>query len=102
MDHSQRIAAGDEHDVGNRRRARGVVERARERANEIDLDVVAQGRALLLIAVTRHKYWAETIDGREAPLRAANIALQSLIIERGRHHVRLAYRNPLVIGFAWT
>jgi uncharacterized membrane protein YfhO len=41
------------------------------------------------------------IDGQPAALRAANVGFQGLVIERGRHHVELRYRNPLVIACAW-
>jgi hypothetical protein len=69
----------------------------RETANTIDVDVDAAGRALLVLSVTAHKYWRATIDGTPAPLMRANIAFQALEIPRGRHHVSMRYRNPLII-----
>jgi hypothetical protein len=68
-----------------------------ERANTIDLDVESAGNAALNIAVTPHKYWSATIDGNAAQLHVANVGFQSLIVPRGRHHVAMRYRNPLVI-----
>ena len=70
-----------------------------ENPNAIDLDVDAAGDALLVIAVTRHKYWHASIDGTEAALHPTNIAFQSVLVPRGRHHVALRYRNPLIVIF---
>jgi hypothetical protein len=71
--------------------------RVDERASAIDLDVEATGDALLVLAVTRHKYWRATIDGNPAEILPANVAFQALRVGRGRHHVALRYRNPFVI-----
>ncbi len=79
--------------------AAGRVLRAAERPNAIDLDVDATGDALLVLSVTRHKYWRATIDSAPAPLHPTNIAFQSLVVPRGRHHVALRYGNPLVVTF---
>ena len=49
------------------------------------------------MSITRHKYWRATIDGMPASLYTANVAFQGLTIPRGRHHVTLRYRNPLII-----
>jgi hypothetical protein len=71
--------------------------RVRETSNTIDADVDADGRALLVIAVTPHKYWQASIDGAPAPLIRANVAFQAIEVPRGRHHVAMRYRNPLVV-----
>ena len=76
------------------------VERVRETASTIDVDVEAAGRALLVITVTPHKYWRATIDGAPAPLVRANVGFQAIEIPRGRHHVAMRYRNPLVVACA--
>ncbi|HEV2719083.1 MAG TPA: YfhO family protein, partial [Thermoanaerobaculia bacterium] len=76
------------------------IERVRETANTIDADVDAAGRALLVIAVTPHRYWRATIDGAPAPLIRANVGFQAMEIPRGRHHVAMRYRNPLVVACA--
>jgi Bacterial membrane protein YfhO len=74
--------------------------RVRETANTIDADVDADGRALLVVAVTAHKYWQASIDGAPAPLVRANVAFQAIEVPRGRHHVAMRYRNPLVVACA--
>jgi len=76
------------------------VERVRETTNTIDADVDAAGRTLLAIAVTPHKYWRATIDGAPATLVRANVGFQAIEIPRGRHHVSMRYRNPLVVPSA--
>ncbi len=78
------------------RPAAGRILKAIEQPNAIDLDVEATGNALLVVAVTRHKYWKGFLDGMPSPLHPANAAFQCMVIPPGRHHVALRYRNPLV------
>jgi hypothetical protein len=73
------------------------VEAVRETASSVDADVAAAGRALLVIAITPHKYWRATIDGAPAPLVRANVGFQAVAVPAGRHHVALRYRNPLIV-----
>jgi len=70
-----------------------------ERSNSADLHVQSSGDALLVISITRHKYWNATIDGHAAALLPANIAYQALRVPAGAHDVRLRYDNPLVRWF---
>ncbi len=77
----------------------GRVVKAIETPNAIDLDVEASGQALLVIAVTRHKYWTGIVDGMPSPLHPANGAFQCLVIQPGKHHIALRYRNPAVMIF---
>jgi hypothetical protein len=74
----------------------GAVTDVEERDNSVRLTTRNQGRGLLLIAVTAHKYWRATIDGRPAPLLPANVAYQALDVPAGTHTIDLRYRNPLV------
>ncbi|MEO6325764.1 MAG: hypothetical protein ABIT01_13995 [Thermoanaerobaculia bacterium] len=69
----------------------------RETSSTATLDVESSGQAFLVAAVTRHKYWRATIDGRDAPLLPANVAYQGLVVPAGRHRIELRYRNPLVV-----
>jgi len=77
----------------------GRVVKAIETPNAIDLDVEASGQTLLVIAVTRHKYWKGIVDGMPSPLHPANGAFQCLVIQPGKHHIALRYRNPAVMIF---
>jgi hypothetical protein len=77
--------------------APGRVLRVAEHGNAIDLDVESAGNAALIMSITRHKYWRATIDGTPTSLYTANVAFQGLTIPRGRHHVTLRYRNPLIV-----
>ncbi|MGA8809254.1 MAG: YfhO family protein [Thermoanaerobaculia bacterium] len=69
--------------------------------NRVAVDVDASGRSFLSLAVTRHKYWSATIDGAPATLHPANVAFQGVVIERGRHHLELVYRNPVIVICGW-
>jgi hypothetical protein len=82
--------------------APGRVIRAQESANRIELDVEAAGRGFLVLAITPHKYWTATIDGKPAALLGANVGFQGLVVEGGHHHIEMRYRNPVVIASAWT
>jgi len=77
----------------------GRVVKATETPNAIDLDVEANGQALLVIAVTRHKYWKGIVDGMPSPPHPANGAFQCFVVQPGKHHVALRYRNPAVMIF---
>ena len=77
----------------------GKIVRVSEQPNAIDLDVESGNETTLIIAITRHKYWKAMIDGTPAAIHPANIAFQAIDVPRGRHHVALRYRNPLVIIF---
>jgi hypothetical protein len=81
---------------GAQRRMRGVA----ETSSSTTLDVETSETALLIITITRHKYWRATIDGHPAQLQPANIAYQGLSVPPGRHRVELRYRNSVVIWSA--
>lgn len=80
--------------------APGAVTAVRESANAISLRVSASGRAFLVLAVTRHRNWRATIDGRPATLLPANIAYQGLEIPPGSHDVTLSYSDPIILATA--
>jgi len=71
-----------------------------ESSHSADIDVEATGRSFLVATITRHKYWRATIDGQPAPLLAANIAYQGVVVPAGRHHIALRYWNPIVAAGA--
>ncbi|MEA2235490.1 MAG: hypothetical protein QOC81_214 [Thermoanaerobaculia bacterium] len=77
--------------------APGQILSVHESPNAIDLDVVCEGDAPLVLSVTAHRYWRATIDGAPAQLISANVGFQAVTVPRGRHHVSLRYRNPLVV-----
>jgi len=79
--------------------ASGRVIDASEAANAVDLEVAASGRALLILSITRHKYWRAMLDGNPVALHPANAAFQCLVVPAGRHRVAMRYRNPLVVAF---
>lgn len=77
--------------------ANGKVVSLKETPNTIDLDVTAEGRSFLVLSVTPHKYWRATIDGVTAEPRIVNIGYQGLEVPAGRHRIRFAYRNDIVV-----
>ncbi|HEY8182233.1 MAG TPA: hypothetical protein VII32_08325, partial [Thermoanaerobaculia bacterium] len=79
--------------------APGRIVRTIEQPNAIDIDVETNGQALLVISVTRHKYWKGIMDGMPSPPHPANAAFQCFVVPPGKHHIALRYRNPLVMIF---
>lgn len=69
--------------------------------NRVAVDVEASGRSFLSLAITRHKYWSAMIDGTPATIHPANVAFQGVVIEPGRHHLELVYRNPVIAVCGW-
>ncbi len=50
--------------------------------------------------VVRNSYdpgWSATVDGRPAPLLAADYLVQGVAVPAGRHEIRLVYRDDEVI-----
>ena len=74
----------------------GKVVGLRERANSAVIDVVADGRAFLVMSVTPHKYWRVTIDAREVRPVVTNIGYQGVEIPAGRHRVTMQYSNDMI------
>jgi hypothetical protein len=81
--------------------AAGRVDRVSETPNRIELEVESAGRGFLVLAITPHKYWRATIDGRPAILVPANVGFQGLVVDAGRHRIVMQYRNPIVIVSGW-
>jgi hypothetical protein len=75
----------------------GRVTRFAEGPNESTIDVEATGPSLLVMTVTRHKYWRAWIDGKAAQLLPVNIAYQGVLVPGGRHRVTMRYSNPVVM-----
>ncbi|HEX9502358.1 MAG TPA: YfhO family protein, partial [Thermoanaerobaculia bacterium] len=77
--------------------ADGRILSIRQRSNAADLDIESAGNALLVCSITRHKYWRAAIDGHDTRLIPVNLQYQGVFVPAGRHTIRIAYRNPLLI-----
>jgi uncharacterized membrane protein YfhO len=64
----------------------------------IDLDVESDGPGYLVVTEAHDRGWRATVDGRPAPIAAANLLFRCVALPAGRHQVRLRYRPRLV---AW-
>jgi hypothetical protein len=65
--------------------------------NTVRLDVMASGKAFLVMSVTAHKYWQISIDGVEVTPVRTNLTYQGVVVPAGRHLVEMRYRNPLLL-----
>lgn len=77
--------------------AGGKILGIQERANSAVIDVVAEGRAFLVMSVTPHKYWRVTIDGSSVQPIVTNIGYQGVELGPGRHRVAMRYRNDMIL-----
>ena len=75
----------------------GRVTRFSEGPNDATIDVQTTGPSLLVMTVTRHKYWRAWIDGKTATLLPVNIAYQGVLVPRGSHRVTMRYSNPVLL-----
>lgn len=76
----------------------GVVQRVVETSNSATIDVVADGRALLVMSVTPHRYWQIHVDGNAVRPVVTNVGYQGIVVPPGQHRVTMRYRNPVVIA----
>ncbi len=81
---------------------RGRILSARQTANTMDFEVEAAANALLVVSVTRHRYWRATVDGLPASIQPADVAFQAIAVPAGWHRVAMRYRNPLVVIFGFV
>lgn len=80
----------------------GVVKRAWERSSSFRARVRVEdgGEGLFVAAVTPHKYWRASVDGRAVPIHTTNVGYMSVFVPAGEHEVEFRYHNPLVIWFS--
>ena len=78
--------------------AEAHVLRVTETSSGARIDVAAAAPSLLVMTVTRHRYWRLAIDGKPVDAQPANIAYQCVAVPAGMHVVTMRYRNPLVIA----
>jgi hypothetical protein len=75
------------------------------RADEETVELHVQARAAGYVVLDDLYYpgWKATVDGRDAPIRPANVAFRAIPVARGDHTVRLRYRPRSVrAGIALT
>ncbi|HUP45700.1 MAG TPA: hypothetical protein VM779_09330 [Thermoanaerobaculia bacterium] len=77
--------------------ASGVVRAFAHGPRTLRVEGDATGRSLLMISVTRHRYWRARVDGQPVEPRPVNINYQAIELPAGRHVVEMEYWNPLVV-----
>ena len=84
-------------DVKPDRRARaGTVRYEAVRPDSARIDVRSQGPALVLVRNAYHEKWRAWVDGRPAPVLAADYLFQAVPVPPGSHSIRLTYDDPWI------
>jgi uncharacterized membrane protein YfhO len=65
---------------------------------EVRLDVRAKAAGHVVLLDTFYPGWHAEVDGREQPIRAADLAFRAVAVPPGRHAVRFFYRPVSVIA----
>ncbi len=68
----------------------------RDDFDEVVLETVAPGPAVLVLADMNAPGWHVEVDGNRRPLLAADLVLRAVALEPGPHTVRFFYRDPSV------
>jgi hypothetical protein len=63
---------------------------------KLRLTVEMRCRGMVIVGDNMFPGWQATLDGRPAPIYAANTALRGVIADRGRHEIIMEYRPPAV------
>jgi hypothetical protein len=70
--------------------ARCVIRERRADRLVVDTDASASGH--LVVAEAYQEGWRATLDGKEVPVRPANVLFRAVAVPAGRHRVELRYR----------
>jgi uncharacterized membrane protein YfhO len=69
----------------------------------VELDVHANGTALLVAAETEYPGWRAWVDGQETPIHRVDIAFRGIVVPNGAHRVRMEFRPGILwIGLGIT
>ncbi|MBN8228791.1 YfhO family protein [Corallococcus macrosporus] len=70
----------------------GSVEWVRQGAQHLELKVEACDESYLVVSDSHYPGWTATVDGQDAPIHRADLALRAVRVPRGLHMVRFDYR----------
>ena len=78
------------------RRTLGTVFYERHDAQSATITVQSSAPGIVLIRTPYDPNWHATVDGRPAPLLAADYVVQAVPVRAGRHRIDLAYDDPWI------
>jgi hypothetical protein len=77
----------------------GTVEATHYGYDEIAVTVECKSPALLYFSESYHPFWRATVDGEQAKLYRANLAMRAVYVPAGEHEVALSYHSA---PFVWS
>ena len=92
FDPRRSVLLGDAHAGGGDPGPVGEARIRSRRADAVEVEAVLDRPGVLVLVEAYDPGWRVSVDGREAPLLAANVLFRGVRIPAGRHTVRFEYR----------
>jgi len=70
-------------------------------AQRVRVEIEAEGPSWLVFSQAHYHSWRALVDGVETPIWRANVAFQAVEIPKGRHEVKLVYRDEVFRLGCW-
>jgi hypothetical protein len=68
------------------------------KSGEIELDVEAGQPGFVVVAGNDHPGWQAQVDGKQQKIYRANYIMRAVVVEAGRHRVRMVFRPSLAVA----
>jgi hypothetical protein len=75
-----------------------IVQNARFGLQSVSVEVQMACRGLLLVSDNWYPGWRATVDGKSQPIFKADTTIRAVIVEKGKHTVKMNYRPTSVIA----
>jgi hypothetical protein len=92
FDPRRSVLLADAHAGGGDPGSVGEARVTSRRADTVEIEAVVARPGVLVLVEAYDPGWRVSVDGREAPLLAANVLFRGVRVPAGRHRVVFAYR----------
>ena len=80
----------------------GNAEFTRVSDHEIKINVETDRPSLVYVAETWHPFWEATVDGKDARIYRADLAMRAVYVNAGNHEIRMTYESPPIRNGRWV